>query len=112
MPGPFYKANFSLSALFLPALGLFRGNMGRPGIFIQATRLIHPHNIPLMQTTSKSFWVFLTGMGDFVGLPNNITSEHLVKSCQFWDVWLRSVGEGGWLKDAGLICLWCSWKCF
>lgn len=38
MPGPFYKASFS--ALAFPALGLFRGNTGRPGIIIQATHLI------------------------------------------------------------------------
>lgn len=53
MPGPFYKAN--LSSPSLPAVGLFRGNMGRPGIIIQATHLIQPHNIPLMQATSKTF---------------------------------------------------------
>ena len=58
MPGPFYKANFSALLFSAPGLGLFRGNTGRPGIITQATSLIQPHNIPLMQTTSKDFLSF------------------------------------------------------
>lgn len=113
MPVPFYKANFSLSlsALFLPALGLFQGNMGRPGIFIQATRLIQPHNILTHADNLKELLSFSDWYGGFCG----VTQQHYIRTfCQVLPVLgCLTQGCGGWgLKEAGLICLWCSWKCF
>lgn len=60
--------------------------MGRPGIIIQTTHLIQPHNIPGYADSLNdllSFSFFWLVCGDFVGLPHNITSEHRVKSRQF-----------------------------
>lgn len=90
MPGPFYKAN--VSALCSSALTFFWVTLGDWGIIIQATHLIQPHNLPLMQTTSKTFsdW-----FGGFRGVTqqdyvSNILSSH----ASFWDVLLGCVK--GW----------------
>lgn len=47
--------------------------MGRPGIIIEATHLIQPYNLPLMQTTSKPF-------SDWYGGFRGVTQQDYVSN--------------------------------
>lgn len=101
----FYTVDFFCFALSWPSLRFLQGKIGRPGIIIQTTHLMQACNIPLVQTTSKAFVTGARGRewgGILKGLPTNITSKHLVKSCQLQGVSLRSRGgvkEGGERKS-------------
>lgn len=83
MPGPFYKANFF--ALLFPCLlwVCFEVTWGDLGLLFKPPTSSNPITSHSCRQPQR---LFLTDMGDFVGLPNNITLERLVKSCQFWDI--------------------------
>lgn len=87
MPGPFYKAN--VFPLLLPRLlwVCFKVTWGDLGLLFKPPS--SSDTIVSAQANDLKdffFFFFLTNMGDFAGLAYNITLEHLVNSCQFWEV--------------------------
>lgn len=83
MPGPFYKANF-FAQLFARLLGVsFKLSWGDLGLLFEPPTSSNPMTSHSCRQPQR---VLQIDRGDFVGLPKNITSEHLVKSCPVLDV--------------------------